>query len=1055
MSTLITRRKFVKTLGGAALAVPSAVASLQQIGLQPDTRPRVALLLEEGFPFVDTELAAGEALRKAFEGFDLVPLRVSEIRGRILEEPFHLLVTPYGSAFPWEAYAALESYLGKGGNWINIGGRPLSVPIARDGAGWRVEARQISYHRKLGITQTFPVATHAVSSYRVNEEIDGSSDLANCFTAKEFYAYYVRFADSRDTPEQDGSAGPRDAVLKYLVHGLADDGTPVAAPVILIDRLQGRYAGGRWIFLAFNGTVTPAGLRSLARIALRGPLTLVAQPSMACYHDAEVPRIAVRLARPAGDLSAVVADECTLTVSDRSGDEVAKIAVPIEGSGGFLRAEKGLRRSLRPGLYQVDASILARVPLTGAKYTVRHANGFWVYDQSLMASAAPLSLSADYFVRDGKTFPVTGTTYMTSDVHRKFLLEPNPALWDQDFRRMKEAGVNMVRTGIWTAWRNLMLDAGSFNEIPLRSLDAFLLTARQFDLPVIFTFFAFFPEAWGGKNPYLDPRAVAAQKIFLATIAQRYRGLNDVTWDLINEPSFSSPARAWLTRPNYDAFETERWQAWLRGRMSGSPRPSESLSERWRTTAEDTLALPTSRDFEDQGMFEDRKPLKTLDYRIFAQEMFIEWVKEMSAALRSNGNVHQLITVGQDEGGTLDRPGPQFFGPAVDFTCNHTWWQTDDLVWDSVVTKTTGKPNLIEETGIMFAENMDGSSFRTEQELSNLLERKLAIAGGTGSAGFIQWIWNTSCYNPSDGEATVGFIRVDGTAKPELQPFRRLASFYRKHAALMRDAEPPSILMVIPHSELFSVRDYATAATKRSVRVLAYHHGVSVEACSEYRLQSRTKFPRLVIVPAASVLKDQAWGWLMNAVEQGSTLLISGTVDFDEYWLPVQRSARWGFDARNEPVAEEEEVAIDGKLCGVSFRGDKMHRLRKAVVDRAASIKIIRSGTGSIFWSPVPLELSDLVEPTVAFYALGLKASGVEPVFTREIADPSVVVLSQVYREAVLSTLVSEGAVDKSVRLIHRESNAPIEVVVPAQRAAVMFVDRKSGRVLGKTDETG
>ena len=88
---------------------------------------------------------------------------------------------------------------------------------------------------------------------------------------------------------------------------------------------------------------------------------------------------------------------------------------------------------------------------------------------------------------------------------------------------MKAAGVNLVRTGIWTGWKRYMPEVGRLDEAALRALDVFLLTARQHDIPVIFNFFAFLPEAWGGENPYLDPRAVAAQQAFLGAFARRIR----------------------------------------------------------------------------------------------------------------------------------------------------------------------------------------------------------------------------------------------------------------------------------------------------------------------------------------------------------------------------------------------------------------------------------------------------------------------------------------------------------------------------------------------------
>ena len=47
--------------------------------------------------------------------------------------------------------------------------------------------------------------------------------------------------------------------------------------------------------------------------------------------------------------------------------------------------------------------------------------------------------------RDGRAFPIVGTTYMASDVHRDFLFEPNVDAWNADFADMKRRGINFVR----------------------------------------------------------------------------------------------------------------------------------------------------------------------------------------------------------------------------------------------------------------------------------------------------------------------------------------------------------------------------------------------------------------------------------------------------------------------------------------------------------------------------------------------------------------------------------------------------------------------------------
>ena len=98
-----------------------------------------------------------------------------------------------------------------------------------------------------------------------------------------------------------------------------------------------------------------------------------------------------------------------------------------------------------------------------------------------------------------------GTTYMASDVHRKFLFEPNPHVWDRDFASMKSQGINMVRTGLWTAWTRVMLDPGAVDENVLSALDAYVLSAAKNGILVCFNFFAFLPPAYGDANPYLGP----------------------------------------------------------------------------------------------------------------------------------------------------------------------------------------------------------------------------------------------------------------------------------------------------------------------------------------------------------------------------------------------------------------------------------------------------------------------------------------------------------------------------------------------------------------------
>lgn len=1016
---MLSRRRF--------LAGSAAVLAARGQMARPARPVRTAVFWEAGFPAVD--IAPFE--KRALEGLGVSFVTEAELQGL---PRYQLLITPYGSAFPKAAWEHILEYLRQGGNWLNLGGVPLSVPVVREGGGWRQEVRQTAYHKALSITQSFAVPASRIASYKGVEGIQ--------FHADEVYELYLRLTSTRDNPTEIGTAGARDATVEALIHGFDAKGWPVAAPFVQIDRLEGPFAGGRWVLANIKGSLSADTIRALAAIASEGAWEFEARPGFACYYGEERPSFVVRLKRPCGDAETWAGKRCDLEVRDEAGKSVGTLQAPLEASDilamGSAQAPAGWS-ALRPGLYRVEARL----------GTLLCRTGFWVAPGPGAGGGRPFTTNRDYLLRDGRPFVITGTTYMAADAQRKFLLEPNPAVWDRDFAEMKRVGVNVVRTGIWTGWKQIMPEVGRVDEGCLRALDAFLETARRHEIAVIFNLFAFLPEMWGGENPYLDPRAVAAQKEFVFQLAARASGAEDLTWDLINEPSFCSPAHLFSCRPNYDQHERKAWRAWLKARFADETR----LQEIWGLTSLDAIELPAIEDFTDRDIFDKAsRPLAVLEYRLFAQEMFNRWVKEISSAIRANGNPHQLITVGQDEGGLSAQPSPLFHDAVVDFTCVHNWWLNDDLLWDSVLTKSPAKPNLVEESGIMFYETMRRTPGRTEDEARDLLERKIAFAMGADGAGFIQWLWNTNSYIANDNEASIGFFRADGTAKPELEPFLAMAEFWSRHGDLLTGKQLEDVVMVVPQSHMFSARDFATAATKRAVRVMHYDCLTAMRAAGEYALEREFAPGRLILLPCPQVLTAAAWKVLLAAARNGATMLVTGVIDRDEHWMPVERSRELGLRAALAPVAEEEALSIDGAEVRVAFHGESFQRVEKAVVEgeEQASVRAIPVGAGKVIWCPLPLETGSESAPVAALYRYALEQARVAPVFSVETVDPAVLIRPSVFEQCVLYTLISESGQHKRVALTHAENGARISVTLPPQRAAQVLIDRKSGRILGQ-----
>jgi hypothetical protein len=972
----------------------------------------ILILWEDGFPTVDGVAVTREALA-ALPGARFAG--VADFPAALAEGP-DAVIFPYGAAFPEEIWQAFFAYLQAGGRWLNLGGAPLTRPAHRDGDTWVVEPPQTRFSKRLRINHAYPIDLPAGTRFAyLYPALHGMDWLEDDWHPHRAWSLQLRFAEEKVFPEECGSQSYHQAEItqKMIARYRQDD---IAAPLVLIDRLRAPFTGGRWLLVTAECSepLSAPYLQEWVDMLCRPHVRLGVHTSFACYYPGE---------------SAVI----SVTVSS---DVPRELEIPLQVTNGWHT------QVVPPVITEVALTVAAGatpctvklppLPLTDAEcyhlqvtasdqgtLLATAENGFWVYDRDFMASGPALTVDRDYFHRDGVPYPVTGTTYM-GPTQRFFLAAPTPAAWMDDFAAMKAAGINAVRTGLWMGWVRAMPEPGTFDEGVLRAFAAFLLTARHFEMPVIFTFFAFLPHTWGGVHAYCDPDAVAAQQAFLAAFTQRFSEARHVLWDFINEPSFASPDHLWFVRPNYDRAEQAAWARWLRAQA-----PDDAWRRRWRLTPDEPLALPPLEEFTNADVFDGLRPLRVLDYRRFGQETFARWAAEMAAVVRANGNPHQLCTVGQDEAGAEDSPNPWWWGPAVDFTSNHSWWKNDALLWDSVVTKTPDRPNLLEETGIMFLENVDGGSRRTPDDSRRLLARKLALSFAGGCAGFIQWLWHTNVYNDSDIEAGIGLHRADGVAKPELDAVRGVAAFVATHAGRFTGRVPEDVCLVLPHSNMFSVRNTATEATRRVVRVLEYRLGVPVRAISEHRA-AEIGDAQTIILPSPRVLTDACWTALLEKVAAGATLVASGFFEADPYWRPAPRMAPLIGPLAPAAVAREED--------GATFPGPLVQQIDKAVAADGTPLapRVIAHGRGRIVWHPLPLELAEEAQ-TEAWY---------RTVFPDAAhGHPGVLVRPVRFAESTLFLLLSEAGTPQTIDRFG--------VTLAPGGMAMVFVETATGAVVG------
>lgn len=997
---------------------------------------KIALFLAKDFPSVDIPAINEPELRRISAQYDHDILNsISSLNDKLKSERYNLLILPYGSAFPLDAWETIYAFLESGGSLLYIGGSPFNQPVIFKDSVWTKGIPQQTFARRLLIGPAEKIELNSEKFYTTEKFISlnnfssRNNELARISTVYEFT---VRFTTEKEFPAEDGSSGPRDAVLRPLVQLINSDGYPFAAPVIEIDRLQGRSAGGRWIFSASNAQLSEELIKKLIDRALEGAIEFTANPVFASTNKGENPLIRINLFRP-GNLNNNPV-KLKVTVKDSQNRKVLQINPGLFGTSDFHTSTIELRspESFKEGFYSVEIEALN----IGHNPSII-TTGFWVWDDKLASQGPRITASKDWLLKDGEIFPVIGTTYMASDVHRKFLLEPNPFVWNKDFETMKKTGINFIRTGFWNSWSRSMLDRGAIDESFLRALDAYIMTAAKYNIVVCLNFFAFTPPLNGGTNPYLDPRAIEWQKTFITLITTRYKNVGWIHYDLINEPSYSPPNDIWKNAPIGDRYEKEAWAGWINRRHKNSAAQIQNL---WRDPFGDIHSPPSESELSYRIYKEDRRPRKALDFNLFTQDVVTAWADTLNKVIKSVSN--SLVTLGQDEGGTGNRPAQQFHYSAVDYTSIHTWWLNDDLMWDGLMTKVPEKPNLISETGLMRLEDIDGNLWRTPENAKNLLDKKFALGFASRGAGIVQWAWNINPFMPIDNESAIGIFRPDGTAKKEIETVRKFSNFFTKAAGVLRDFDSAEIIVLIPHTKIFSGRKNGDLSTKRIVRALTDHFGITPLLLSEYRITyDRVKNSRLIIVPSAEFLDDNALEALNSAARSGIKILFTGSLEGNSYGELSKMILETGITTKSTPVSLYEKFRIDeyGNGMTVTFDNQQNEFIKKCGRESLYS-------TGNIFHEPLPIELAKEKEPLILLLRKILNESGFDYSFSAEPVSTSILA----FNDKAFIVLVNESTTAAQREIIL--NGFKIKTVVEAGSSKILIADKTNGRILVESE---
>ena len=116
----------------------------------------IVVFSEPGFPAADSSGASPQQLAAAFAGAQFAD--ADGLQSALTASSARLLVLPYGSAFPEEAWPAIKQFLDRGGNLLVFGGMPFTRAAYRDPSAsptgkWHLRDYSVRFIRPLMIDQ--------------------------------------------------------------------------------------------------------------------------------------------------------------------------------------------------------------------------------------------------------------------------------------------------------------------------------------------------------------------------------------------------------------------------------------------------------------------------------------------------------------------------------------------------------------------------------------------------------------------------------------------------------------------------------------------------------------------------------------------------------------------------------------------------------------------------------------------------------------------------------------------------------------------------------------
>jgi hypothetical protein len=521
-----------------------------------------------------------------------------------------------------------------------------------------------------------------------------------------------------------------------------------------------------------------------------------------------------------------------------------------------------------------------------------------------------------------------------------------------------------------------------------------------------------------------------------------------------------------LARPIGDAHEKNAWIDWLKDRYAND---IALLRDAWAVSQDEVpdfehAELPESDEFltNYDGPARYSHRTKLADFYAFADDSFARWMRDVRDIVRQAAP-RMLVMLGRDE--TLRVPTQQrdAFEHNVDLVCWHQWHREGVVFNEYCLNRVRAMPCCGQEMGVLCYKDQRNDERLDQWDVRNQIERKLIYCLGN----WIQWQSYSDPTMDVHVENKLGAIRADGTERPAMGVLRLLSWLEHRVADRLKHRQEADerLAIVVPTSLWFSSDTHlGYRATMQAIQATHLHLRQPAYCILENLLMpenaSQIGQPDVIILPSATILSDDAWANLLRIVdEQGVTLLITGSIEQNEYWQRRSRLSSIGIECQSRKLATVERVRVGDNVYDCTFREALKLNMPAKVLLRSVpgqktvpELTSVEHGQGRIVYCPIPVELADAIEPTVALYRQITGESQQlppAPVRMDEANDSAAhFVYAIEYDHTTAVSIVNEGPAD-TIRFTLTRSEVDISIDVAAGRASKLYIDSDGELVAG------